>query len=73
MAEQETTKINLSNDVTVNGRTFKAGQNVTVPKDQAEDISRIDYEHTQYKNNLHVGRKYRPVNAGTIAMGGGAE
>lgn len=44
MAESETTKINLYNDVTVNGVKYRRGMNVTVPKGSADDIARIDYE-----------------------------
>lgn len=68
----EETTVNLQNDVTVNGRTYKAGQSVAVPKVQAEDITRIDYEHSVYLNNLHVKRSSE-VNAGSISAGGGAE
>lgn len=73
MSDQATTKINLSNEITVNGKKYPAGQGVEVPKDQADDIARMDYEHNEYLKNLHRGRKFRPVNAGTIAMGSGAE
>jgi hypothetical protein len=72
MADSETTKINLQNDITVNGRTFKAGTNVEVPKSQADDVARMDYEHNQYKNTLHTKRTFE-VDAGTIAVGGGAQ
>lgn len=58
MAESDTTRINLMNDVTVNGREFKAGHNVEVPKVQADDISRIDYDNQQYQNNLVKSRKF---------------
>lgn len=66
------TTVNLQNDVTINGVTYKRGQKVEVPKHQAEDISRIDYEHSQYKENLHRKRTME-INAGTIAAGGGTE
>lgn len=72
MADVETTKINLSNDVTVNGRVYKAGRGVEVPKAQAEDIERIDHEHNQYLAGLNKRHVYK-ANAGTIAMGQGAE
>lgn len=62
------TTINLQNDITVNGKVFHAGQKVAVPKDQADDIARMDYEHQQYKDNLHVKHTYE-TNAGTIAVG----
>lgn len=66
------TTMNLTNDVTINGQVFKAGQNVAVPKEQAEDIARIDYEHQKYKDTLHTKRTFE-VNGGTMSVGGGAE
>lgn len=72
MADLATTKINLIHDVTVNRVKYKAGANVEVPKDQADDIQRIAFEHQEYLNNLHKKRTFE-VNAGTIAAGGGAE
>ena len=74
MAETASTNttINLHNDVTVNGKKFSAGQKVEVPKAQADDIARIDYEHEQYKSTLNRKREFT-VNSGTIAMGGGAQ
>lgn len=72
MADVETTKINLSNDITVNGRKFNAGKNVEVPKVQADDISRMDHDHNQYLATLNKRHVYKS-NAGTIAMGQGAE
>lgn len=68
----ETTTMNLNNDVQVNGKTYRKGQKVEVPKDQADDIARIDYEHQKYKENLHVKNTYE-VNGGTMSVGGGAE
>lgn len=67
-ATNDETTINLQNDITVNGKVFKAGQKVPVPKDQADDIARMDYEHQKYKDNLHVKNVYES-NAGTIAVG----
>lgn len=72
MSDSDTTKMNLQNDITVNGQTFKAGQNVEVPKKQADDVARMDYEHQKYKSTLHTKRTYES-NAGTIAAGGGTE
>jgi hypothetical protein len=69
---EETTKINLQNDITVNGVRYRAGQGVVVPKKQADDISRMDYDHTKYLSTLHVKRKFE-VDSGTIAVGGGSE
>jgi hypothetical protein len=66
--ELATHKINLHNDITVNGVTYKAGQGVEVPRKQAEDIQRIDYEHQEYKANLNVKRTFEE-NAGSFAVG----
>lgn len=66
----ETTRINLANSVTVNGITYPAGKNVEVPKKQADDIARIDYDHQQYLSTLHKKSVYE-VNSGTMAVGGG--
>lgn len=68
-ATNEETTMNLSNDITINGRTYKAGQKVAVPKAQAEDVARMDYDYQQYEKNLHIKRTSE-VNAGTIAVGG---
>lgn len=72
MADNETTTVNLTNDITVNGVTYKAGQKVEVPKSSADDIARMDHEHQQYKDTLMKKQTYE-VNAGTIAAGGGAQ
>jgi len=48
----ETTSMNLQNNVTINGRKFTKGMNVIVPKGQADDIARIDYNAQQAQNNL---------------------
>lgn len=68
--ESETTTINLHNDIRVNGVLYPKGQGVKVPKRSADDIARMDFEHEQYKANLHKKNTYE-VNGGTIAMGGG--
>lgn len=68
----ETTTMNLHNDVQINGKHYRAGQKVEVPKESADDIARIDYEHQKYKDNLHVKNTYE-VNGGTMSVGGGAE
>jgi hypothetical protein len=65
----DTTKINLHHDIRVNGVFYRAGTNVEVPSAQADDIARMDYEHQQYKENLHRKNVYE-VDSGTIAMGG---
>lgn len=74
MAESESTTINLHNPITITTKKFgvvklPAGQGVKVPKELAEDAQRMDYEHQQYKENLHKKNVYE-VDAGTIAMGG---
>lgn len=46
------TTMNLSNQIKVNGRTYPKGMNVKVPKAQADDIARIDYEANEQKANL---------------------
>jgi hypothetical protein len=68
----DTTKINLTNDITVNGRTYKAGSSVEVPKAQADDIARMDYDHNNYIKGLNQKHTYT-VDAGSIAVGGGAQ
>jgi hypothetical protein len=65
-----TQTITLHNDITVNGKTYPAGQGVSVPKAQADDIARMDYEHQKYKETLHTKRTFN-VDSGTIAVGGG--
>lgn len=70
--QSETTSINLQHKITVNGVSFGPGQGVTVPRNQADDLLRMDYEQQQYRNNLSVKNTYE-VNSGTIAVGGGAE
>lgn len=77
MATESTdTTMNLSNDVTITNEKgvhrFQKGQNVKVPKEMAEDVARIDYEHQQYKEGLHVKHTYE-VNGGTMSVGGGTE
>lgn len=65
----DTTSMNLSNDITVNGRTFKKGQRVDVPKAQADDIARMDFEHNEYLKNLHTKRS-AITNMGSQSVGG---
>lgn len=66
--ESESTTLNLRNDVTINGVKYRAGRNVRVPKAQAADIERIDFEHDEYKSNLMKRRKYE-VDSGTMSVG----
>lgn len=68
----DSTNMNLTNDITVNGVTYRAGQNVIVPAKQADDIARMDYEHNKYLQNLNKKNSYI-VDAGNIAVGSGAE
>ena len=48
----ETTTMPLHNQIKVNGVTYQPGQQVKVPKAQADDLARIDFEATEQKNNL---------------------
>lgn len=66
---EATTTINLQHAITVNGRRYPAGQGVKVPKAQADDIARMDYEASEQDKNLHIKRT-NMVDAGTIAAGG---
>lgn len=68
MADQEITTINLSNEISVNGVKYPKGTGVKVPKAQAEDILRIDHDHTQYLLDLNKKKSYQK-DAGTIAVG----
>jgi len=67
----DTTTINLQNDITVNGKTFPAGEKISVPKGQADDISRMDYEHEKLKKSYHE-KHVNIHNSGTFAVGSGA-
>lgn len=69
VGSEETTKMHLTNDITVNGRTYRAGQNVEVPKKQADDLARMDHEHNQYLKNMHTKREFKR-DMGTMAVGG---
>lgn len=51
MAESASEKMILNNEVTVNGEVFPAGVSIDVPKEQADDIRRIDYASSQEKLN----------------------
>jgi hypothetical protein len=48
----DTTKMNLQNDISVNGVKFRAGMNVEVPKNQADDVARMDYDAQQKRMEL---------------------
>lgn len=69
---EETTTIDLQNDVTLNGIKYLAGTGVKVPKASAEDIKRIDEDYQQYERNLLV-RRTSNVDGGTFSVGNGAE
>jgi hypothetical protein len=66
--QSESVGVNLINDIEVNGVKYRKGQNVQVPRSQADDIQRIDYDHQQYKDNLLKKNVYE-VNSGTMAVG----
>lgn len=59
----------LDNDITVNGRTFKAGMKTEVPKNQADDLARMDHEHTQYLLNLSKKQVYTDAVKTNIQVG----
>jgi hypothetical protein len=48
----DTTTMNLSNAIRVNGVLYPKGMKVEVPKAQADDIARMDYEANEQKANL---------------------
>lgn len=48
----ETTTMNLHSPIRVNGILYPRGTGVKVPKAQADDIARMDYEATQAQMNL---------------------
>ncbi len=50
--DTETTKLNLQNDIRIEGKLYKRGMNVTVPKNQADNIAEIDYTAQQSRMNL---------------------
>jgi len=71
--QSESTSINLQHDITVTNETgvhrFKAGQNIQVPRAQADDLLRMDHEKSEYERNLHVKRTSQS-NMGSMAVGG---
>lgn len=69
---EETTTIDLQNDVTLNGIKYSAGTGVKVPKASAEDLKRMDEDYQQYERNLLV-RRTSNVDGGTFSVGNGAE
>lgn len=69
MADSETTTIRLDNDITVNNQTFKAGAKVEVPKNQADDLSRMDHEYNVYKDNLNKKQTFQTKVGSTIVVG----
>lgn len=54
----ETTTMNLHNSVRINGVIYPKGASIKVPKSQADDIARIDYEASEQQNNLVKQRSY---------------
>lgn len=54
----ETTTMNLHNSVRINGVIYPKGTGVKVPRGQADDIARIDYEASEQQNNLVKQRSY---------------
>lgn len=72
MADSEKTTMNLQNEVTVNGVKYPAGSRVEVPKAQADDIARIDYDNTKLQQSYNKKQVYEQ-NAGSFAVGSGAE
>lgn len=73
MATQETTTIaHLQNDVTINAIKYRAGKNVIVPKESADDILRMDADYQQYERDL-MKKRTSNVDAGTFSVGNGAE
>jgi hypothetical protein len=48
----DTIGVNLQSNIKVNGVLYPRGMNVKVPKKQADDIARMDYEATQAQMNL---------------------
>lgn len=63
--------MSLENAVRINGREFPAGSKVIVPKDQADDIKRIDEEHEKLKKSYHQ-KQVNIVAGPTISVGNGA-
>jgi len=70
--QSESTTINLHHDITVNGKTYRKGTGIEVPKKVAEDLLRMDFEYSEYERNLHVKRTAEQ-NMGSMAVGSGAE
>lgn len=58
MSEQDTTNMRLDNEITVNGVTYPSGSNVKVPKNQADDLARMDHDFNEYEKGLTKKRTY---------------
>lgn len=71
MSESASETINLSHDITVNGKTIPAGRH-SVPKEQAADLMRMDKEYSDHLKQRHIRHDYQR-SAGTLAVGSGAE
>ena len=48
----DTTRMNLTNDISINGVKYHRGANVEVPKKSADDLARIDYDANQKRMEL---------------------
>lgn len=51
----KTRTIELAHPLLVNGKVFKGGEPIEVPEDQADDLLRMDREHSAYEANLIRG------------------
>jgi hypothetical protein len=71
MADNETISIRLDNELTVNGIKYLPGNKVVVPKEQADDLSRMDSDFNKYKDNLHRKNVYEK-DAGSMSVGSGS-
>lgn len=67
--QSEVTKINLQHRLTVNAVSYGPGHNVEVPRAQADDLLRMDADHTKYLLGLQEKHVYEQ-DAGTMAVGG---
>ena len=67
----ETTRINLTRDYETNGIKIPAGSH-ELPKDVADDLIRREQKYATYSKGIMEKHEYLS-NAGTMAVGGGAE
>lgn len=66
--QSEEVEISLSVPVRVNGKNFSKGKH-KVPREQADDIKRIESDHLQYKASLIEDNGHQ-IDAGTVVGGG---